>query len=77
MARQSPPQPVVWHSKHYLEVHGVPIIQPKLKVIVEGKQQPIRTSFAGRDSYIPNEEQAGHHVIDMTKQPIKGFRVGE
>ena len=75
--KEQKPEPIIWHSRHQMKIHGLEINQPKPKIYSERHpyretQKNIRDSF---DSTNMNEVK-GKHIIDLNRQNIKGFRVG-
>lgn len=71
-----PPKPVIWTSKHHLEVQGNEISQPKAKVY-SSFDGNFENNFGALPSGSSKSNLEGGHLIDLNRQSARGFKVGE
>lgn len=72
----APPKPVIWTSKVHLDVHGQEIVQPKARILSSFDQSSISSKNPG-EKPASGIEGTGAHLIDLNRQSLRGFKVGE
>ena len=71
-----PSRPVSWTSKHHFDIKGTEIQQPKPKISEGSQTQPLSDIRGTEKNMFSTEQLSNPHVIDGSRQPIKGFKVG-